>query len=226
MAPAIKIKTLDKITIIPIPNKQSHEFNLYPGVGFFTASNYEDDRGVKTSTFSGVQPMIQFKGIYSSDLFGSVSVDLMTKKIINSQFSFPINLDYRMQFVPKWNFTDTFRFALSLSTLKHSYVGKSSTVEVPYELTSHFIGLGVVVPHDHFWYELYVEKAFSGEAKSSELTQKTTNGIRIDTEVVYPIYKEWRILPGINYYYVKNSSTNYAFSVLESRLVFAREFEF
>lgn len=209
-----------------IKEKTIHSFNIYPGIGGFIASNNENDRGVTTSTLSGFQPIVQLKGIYSTNLFGSLSIDLLTKKIISSQFSFPQNIDYRIQIVPKWNFSEKFKFAVSHSFLQHSYVGKNSTVEVPYKLTSNFVGLGIVVPRDSFWFEIYIEKAYTGETKSSETTQKATSGVRVDTELVYPFYKEWKILPGINYYQLKNSDTNYKLSVYEARMVLAREFEF
>ncbi len=60
-----------------------HSFNFYPGIGAFLASNTEYDRDVTTRTLSGLQPMIQLKGIYSSDLFGSLSIDFLTKKIVS-----------------------------------------------------------------------------------------------------------------------------------------------
>jgi len=204
----------------------THSLNLYPGLGGFVANNREIDREVTTKTFSGLQPLLQVKAIYSTDLFGSLSIDLFTKKIFNNQFSFPVNLDYRIQLVPKWNFTDFFHFALSHSIIKHSYVGKSSTAEIPYELKSNFVGLGLVFPRENFWFELYVEKAYRGESKSPESTQDTSKGWRIDSEAVYPLSQNWRLLPGINYYKIDSKQTEYSFSVVEARMVLSREFEF
>ena len=205
--------------------KSSHSINLYPGVGGFMASNKENDRGVQTSTFSGTQPMLQLKGIYSTDLFGSLSVDLLTKKIFNKEFSFPVNIDYRLQFVPKWNITDSFKLALSHSSLRHSYVGKRSDQEIAYELKSNFIGIGFVIPRDNFWFEMYAEKAYSGEITSREQTLKAHKGLRFDAELVYPLFRELKIIPGLNYYQLKDSSLNYNLKVFETRLVMALEFE-
>jgi hypothetical protein len=204
----------------------TQSFNFYPGLGGFTATNQETDRGVITSTFSGLQPMIQLKGIYSNDLFGSLSFDLLTKKIISSTFSFPLNIDYRLQYVPIWNISDSVKLAISHSVLHHSYVGKNSNVEVPYELKSNFIGLGIVIPRDNFWFELYVEKAYSGNTKSNEVAQSADKGIRIDSEIVYSIYKEWRLMPGINYYQLNDIAPDYKFQAFEARLVISHEFEF
>lgn len=196
------------------------------GIGTFTAFNNEVDRTVKTSTFSGIQPLFQFKGIYSLESVGSISADLLAKKIINDKFSFPINIDYRIQLVPKWNYNGSFKFALSHSLLRHSYIGKSSNMEIAYKLESSFIGAGLVIPADDFWFEFYIEKAYSGKAKSSESTKKVNSGIRFDSELIYSLTKKLKIIPGINYYQFKLPSERYQFSVYEARLVLAREFEF
>lgn len=201
-------------------------FNLYPGLGFFIASDKEINGNAKTDTFIGIQPMIQLKGIYSSSLFGSLAVDLLTKKIITNKFTFPINFDYRLQFVPKWNISDTFKMALSHSVLQHSYVGSNNQKEVAQELNSNFIGLGLVIPSEKYWFELYLEKAYTTKKKSLQSTQSIGSGFRLDTEVVYSIYEKWRLIPGFNYYKVEDKSTNYSLEVVEARLVFAREFEF
>lgn len=203
-----------------------HSMNLYLGAGTFVANNNEKDRQVETTTFSGLQPLIQIKGIYSTDLFGSLSLDLFTKKIINDRFSFPINIDYRVQFVPKWNFTDAFRFAISHSLIKHSYVGKNSTVEVPYEISSNFIGAGIVFPRNDFWFELYFEKAYKGDSRSNEIAQDVSKGFRVDSELVYSFSDKWNVIPGLNYYKVDSDNNEYSFSVFETRLVIAHEFEF
>lgn len=209
-----------------IEEKSIHSFNIYTGIGTFVAYNKENDRGVSTSTFSGLQPLVQIKGIYSSSLFGSLSFDLLTKRLITSEFNFPINFDYRVQLLPKWNISENFLIAISHSFLKHSYVGKSSDLEVAYELKSNFVGLGIVLPRNNYWFELYVEKAYNGETKSNEQTQKAASGIRIDTEFVLPVSTNWRIIPGLNYYQLKDKETDYSFDVVEGRLVLAREFEF
>ena len=137
-----------------------------------------------------------------------------------------INIDYRFQYVPKWNLDSKVKLAISHSVLRHSYVGKSSNTELAYELKSNFIGAGLVFGEDNFWLELFIVKAYSGETKSSEVTKKSNTGIRFDSELVYPISEYLRIIPGINYYQVKESSLNYQLSVYEARFVIAREFEF
>lgn len=208
------------------PTTFSHSLNLHPGIGGFVGSNKETDRSTTTSTFTGIQPVIQIKGIYSNERFGSLSFDLFAKKVFNNQFSFPVNLDGRLHFVPKWNFTDFFHFALSHSMIKHTYVGKSSSQEIPYELKSRFIGLGLVFPHDLYWFEIYLEKAYMGDTKSTELTQDVSKGWRMDSEIMYPVSTHWRILPGVNYYKVVSKQTEYSFSVFEARLILSREFEF
>lgn len=202
-----------------------HSLNLYPGIGGFVASDNETDHNLKTDTFTGVQPMIQLKGIYSNSLFGSLAVDLLTKKIITNKFSFPINFDYRLQYLPKWNISDNFKLALSHSVVQHSYVGKSQSTEIAYELKSNFVGVGLVIPIKSFWLELYVEKAYTGETKSLEKTQSTSKGFRFDADMVYSISDKWRLIPGFNYYKVKDKNTVYSLDVMETRLVLAREFE-
>ena len=202
-----------------------HSLNLYPGIGGFVASDKEVDRNLKTDTYTGLQPLVQLKGIYSNSLFGSLAIDLLTKKIITDKFSFPINFDYRLQFLPKWNISDNFKLALSHSVVQHSYVGKSNSTEIAYELKSNFVGVGLVIPTESFWFELYIEKAYTGDTKSVEKTQSTSNGIRFDTDMVYSLYDKWRLIPGINYYKVKDKNTVYSLEVVEARLVFAREFE-
>lgn len=206
--------------------KSIHSFDLYPGIGGFVANDTEEDRSVKTETFTGLQPLVQLKGIYSSDLFGSLAIDLLTKKIFTDNFSFPINFDYRIQLLPKWNISDNFKLAVSVSSIQHSYVGKSNETEVAYKLTSNFVGVGMVIPTDKFWFEFYVEKAIDGETTSGVQTQNTSEGWRFDTELVYSLYDKWRLLPGINYYKIEDETTDYSLGVFETRLVFAREFEF
>lgn len=180
--------------------KVTHTFNFYPGVGFFLANNSERDQAATTTTFTGFQPLIEFKAIYSNDLLGSLSADFLTKKIFNSGESFPLNIDYRLQFVPRWNFTDYFRFAFSHSILIHSYKGKHIENNINYKLTSRFWGLGFIVPSDHYRFEFYFEKAYSGETTSNQYTQDTKNAFRIDAEVIYPFNEKWRLIPGLNYY--------------------------
>ena len=203
-----------------------HSLNLYPGIGMFVASDKVTNRGWKTDTFTGLQPMVQLKGIYSNNIIGSVAVDLLTKKIITDKFTFPINFDYRLQFLPKWNISDSVKLALSHSVIQHSYVGTDNNVDNAQELKSNFVGVGFVIPTDNFWFELYVEKAYTGEKKSLEKTQSISNGLRVDTELVYSIYEKWRLVPGINYYTVKDKTNDYSLDVVESRLVLAREFDF
>lgn len=209
-----------------VEEEKKYALDLFLGFGGFIANNQEEDTTLSTTTFTGLQPMLQAKGIYSHEAIGSLSFDLMTKKIFEDQFSFPINIDYRLQYVPKWNVSENFKLALSLSTIRHSYVGKNSAIESEYELKSNFIGLGFVIPSERFWFEFYIEKGFDGKTETAGISQKADNGFRLDTELVYPMYKGWRMIPGINYYKLKNSDTEYALSVLEGRFVFAHEFNF
>jgi hypothetical protein len=39
--------------------------------------------------------------IYSNDLFGTLSIDLLTKKIITNSLNLPINFDYRLQYIQR-----------------------------------------------------------------------------------------------------------------------------
>lgn len=206
--------------------KTIRSFEFYPGVGIFLASNKEVDRQAVTTTFTGIQPLVEFKGIYSDNVFGSLSIDLFAKKIIQNVLHFPLNFDNRLQFVPKWNFTDFFRFAISHSTLTHSYAGKYSDSNIEYTLKSNFIGFGFVIPRDHYWFEFYLEKAYSGETTSLISSQKASKGIRLDTEWVYPVSEKLRIIPGLNYYSLNQESAQYQLKVFEARLILAREFEF
>lgn len=214
------------ITTLPEEKESTHSLSLYPALGFFVANNKENDQQSSTTTFTGLQPMVQLKAIYSNSSFGSFSADLLTKKILKSGESFPINFDYRLQLVPIWNFTDYFRFAVSHSVLAHSYAGKHLNSDITYKLTSNFLGLGFIIPKNNYWLELYFEKSYTGKTVSSKNTQKTSNGFRIDSELVYPISEKFKILPGINYYSVKDNSTLYKLNVLETRLTLAREFDF
>lgn len=206
--------------------KVVHTFNFYPGVGFFLANNSERDQAATTTTFTGLQPIVELKAIYSNDSFGSLSADLLTKKIFNSGESFPLNIDYRLQFVPLWNFTDYFRFAFSHSVLVHSYKGKHIENNTNYKLTSRFFGLGFIVPSDRYQFEFYFEKAYRGETTSTQYTQNTKDAFRIDAEVIYSFNEKWRLIPGINYYNLKDQNTLYELSIFEARFVLAREFEF
>ncbi len=218
------LPTQEKTEVLNQRNQQS--LDLYLGAGAFIASDNENDRDVLTNTMTGLQPLVQIKAIYSNEFFGSVALDLLTKKIISDKFSFPINLDYRVQYLPKWNISDSCKLAISYSFLQHSYVGKNSDIEIPYELKTSFLGIGLVFPQDNFWFEFYIEKAYQGTTKSVERSQLANSGMRIDTELVYPLYKTWKILPGLNYYQLKDSTANYTFSVYEARLTVAHEFEF
>lgn len=220
-----KLQTGTPPAVLP-DTETIHSFNVYPGIGAFLTIDSEKDGTISSSTFSGLQPMIQLKGIYSNTSVGTICLDLLAKKIITNKFSFPINSDYRFQVVPKWNFTEHFRFAISHSIITHSYVGKSSETEIVYKLNSKFIGFGIVVPSDIFWFEIFFEKAYSGETKSIESTKQATKGYRLDSELVYPIAKNWRILPGLNYYKLEKNSADYSLSVVELRAVLARDFEF
>jgi hypothetical protein len=210
------------------PEEESKEksissFNLYLGAGGFIASNHETNTGLSTKTFTGLQPLVQLKGIYSHSIVGSFSFDLLSKKIISSDYSFPINIDYRLQFLPKWNISESFKLALSHSVVRHSYVGKGLTKDVSYELRTNFLGIGFVWPQEEFWFEGYIEKAYYGETSSSLATIKDCEGIRLDTELVYPLYNNWKIIPGLNYYSVENDNQKYKLSVLETRVTFALE---
>lgn len=197
---------------------------LLPGVGGFTASNNSMEGDSITNTFTGLQPIGQFKAIYSHRSFGSFSMDVLLKQIVNDQYSFPLNIDYRFQYVPKWNFTDSFRFAVSHSSLRHSYVGKMIDEDKAFQLQSQFIGIGVVVPRETWWFEFYFEKSYSGSVRGGLGNLNTDNGYRFDSELIYPVSEHWRIIPGINYFTFSDSG-DYDFQVIETRLVLAREFD-
>lgn len=207
-------------------NAPESSFSFYPGIGFFVSSNAEKDNQISTTTFSGLQPLVQIKSIYSNDLYGAISVDVLAKKIISGKFKFPINLDYRLQFIPKWNFTDYFRFALSHSKVSHSYVGKHSDSDIGYELKSGFIGVGLVLPLDYYWFEFYIEKMYLGQTSSLEYVQNDLAGFRLDSELVYPLTSKFKLIPGASYYNLKNESSEYRIRVFEARLSIARDFEF
>jgi len=76
------------------------------------------------------------------------------------------------------------------------------------------------------WAEFFVEKTIRGEISSKDYARSANGGLRFDSELVYPIYTKWYLIPGINYYRLKDEATDYSYSVFETRLVFAREFEF
>jgi hypothetical protein len=206
--------------------KSSNRLKVFPAIGLFATNNKETDQQTATTNFSGIQPMIELKTIYSNDLFGTLAIDLLTKKIIKNSLNLPINFDYRIQYIPKRNFTGNIKFSISHSTITHSYIGKHSEADLTYKLKSHFIGLGFIIPKDHSWFEFYFEKAYSGEASSSESTQKASKGFRLNTEWIYPISDKFRIIPGLSYYSLKQTSTQYQLSAFNACLSMAREFEF
>lgn len=212
-------------TKVPPEPSQPIGLSLYPGAGLFLALNQAENNGVMTVTQTGIQPMAQLKGIYSNALLGAFSFDVLAKKIINPKYSFPINLDYRLQYLPQWNVSESYRLALSYSILRHSYVGKGAGEEEAFQLNTQFAGLGFVLPRDVFWFEVYLEKEVSGETKSDTYNVSTKNGWRLDSELIYPIGPHWKIIPGINYFRFEDKSQSYKFHVVETRLIFARQFD-
>lgn len=224
--PPIKNSPQTKKNDEPLETEKIQSLNLYVGAGGFITSDTENDRTVSTQTMTGLQPLIQIKAIYSHSGFGSVAADFLTKQIISDQFTFPMNFDYRAQYLPKWNISDSFKIALSHSVLQHSYIGKNTNSEIAYELKTNFIGAGFVIPSEDFWFELYVEKAYSGDTKSTERTQDASSGLRLDTELVYSFDNAWTVIPGINYYQLSDTKTDYKVSASEFRMTIAREFEF
>lgn len=202
----------------------SKKLTAFIGGGAFFANNSDVKDSVRTETQTGIQPMVQFKGIFSDHQWGDLSVDVLIKKIITSQFSFPINIDGRIQYLP-FLFSETpVRLAVSHSILQHSYVGKLNSEDVAYDLKSRFVGIGIVVPRDRYWFEFYVEKAYQGEMESRQGSESrfASGGYRLDSELVYSVTPDWSLIPGINHYQLKGS--NYKLNVSEFRLVFAREF--
>lgn len=200
-------------------------FVLYAGAGGFVSRTQEKSEDASNSTFSGLQPIVQAKAIYSHTKIGSLSFDGFAKKIFTGQFSFPVNFDYRFQYLPIWNFQKYVRLAFSHSAIKHSYVGKADGEDKPFLLKSKFIGVGLVVPQDTFWYEFYFEKAYEGQMSSSSGNESrhSSGGYRFDTELVYPYSKKWRLIPGLNYYVLSDKQTD-RFTVLEARLILGYEF--
>ena len=197
---------------------------LYMGAGGFYANNTYQFEDTKSVTKSGLQPVIQAKFIWSHEAFGSLAFDIFAKKIFNNQFSFPLNIDGRIQFLPKYNLPGDFKLALSHSFLKHSYaVGEESSKGSVQKLNGRFIGLGVVVPKDNFWYEFYFEKMYAGTNESKLGNISVKDGWRIDSELVYPIFDKWKFIPGVNYFQFDNSAKKANLNVWELRMVFARE---
>lgn len=217
-APAVPVKVvLESEKTTHVYENKSWSFDLYTGLGLFSARDVENDRSTQTTTMTGLQPIVQMKGIYSHLKVGSIAFDVLAKKIFNSKFNFPVNTDFRFQYLPKWIDLNFMNLAFSWSTLRHSYVGNPEDEAKEYELSADFVGMGLVWPRESYWYEIYIEKAISGEARSNEQTITLKDGWRIDSELIYPVSKKLRIIPGINYYTTKNSSLNYQMSVLEFR---------
>lgn len=214
-APEVVIVEKEDSTVV-YENK-NWTMDLYPGFGGFLAQDGEQDRSTQTKTQTGLQPMLQLKGIYSHSSVGSIAFDVLAKKIINSKFSFPVNTDFRLQYIPKWIDLGNVNLAVSYSRLRHSYVGKPLDEEIEYELQASFLGVGLVWPRESWWYEIYLEKAVNGKTESDEQDIALHEGWRIDSELIYPVSKKLRIIPGINYYTTKNSSQNYQMSVFELR---------
>jgi hypothetical protein len=204
----------------------THSINLYSGIGVSLASNKEIDRQTVTSTFSGAQPLIELKTIYSNESLGSFSVDFFAKKIIQNIYHFPLNYENHIQFIPKWNFLKSLKFGTSHSILFHSYVGKYSNTNIEYKLKSSFVGFAFLIPREKSWFEVHVEKAYSGEVISNESHFRNLDGIRIDTAWVYPLTKTLKLLPSLNYYSLNQESVQYQLKIFEARLMLAREFEF
>jgi hypothetical protein len=197
---------------------------LYLGGGGFIARNSETTAGVQTQSLTGLQPMAQLKVISTATNWGSVSVDALAKKILNAPFEFPVNFDYRLQLLPRWSAVKNVRFAVSLSEVRHSYVGKVAGEDTAFDLRSRFAGLGVVIPQEKSWFELYVEKAFAGRVRprGDGAGKSASGGYRVDTEYVFPL-GGWYLIPGLNYYAL-STNKDYRFNVIEGRLSFAREF--
>jgi len=215
------------ITNINVPAKKAQKsISFYAGLGTFITQDKVTDRQVISSTFSGIQPLVQLKGIYTSGERRVLALDLLAKKIISSQFSFPINYNFRLQAMPGWEIANVFQLGFTHSFLRQSYVGMNSLNEVSYELRSQFVGISVLHTQDSYWIELYIEKAYRGSTKSSEYTHEVSNGYRVETEISYPVSDKWKVIPGINYYTFESTSDDYSFYGLEARLVFSREFAF
>lgn len=200
------------------------DYDLYVGGGAFMARDVELDRASKTTTMTGFQPMVQLKGIYSHSSIGSLAIDVLAKKIFNKEFSFPVNTDFRLQYIPKWIDLGSVNLAASFSTITHSYVGIPEEDEKEYTLKANFLGLGVVLPKGSYWYEIYIEKAISSTTKSDDQTITLDEGWRLDSELIYPLGDDWRLIPGINYYTTKSGADDYQMTVLELRTTIAVEF--
>lgn len=197
---------------------------FYPAIGFFFAQDKETTSSFSTNTQTGLQPLIQVKAIYSNELYGSVSTDLLIKKIFTSQFNFPINFDYRIQLLPNVTQLSPFRVAISHSVIAHSYVGKQFNKDEQYKLTSNFIGIGFIYPMDDQWFELYFEKAYNGKIKGPRSKMNATEGFRIDSEYIFPVLDDINLIPGLNYYSLKQNNGSYKLDVYELRLTMAKEF--
>lgn len=209
---------------VQVYSNATSSFEIYAGAGGFVARDVEADRSTSTTTMTGIQPMAQVKGIYSHSSIGSLAVDVLAKKIFNSEFSFPVNTDFRFQYIPKWINLGDINLAVSYSMLKHSYVGKPEEEEKEYELSANFVGVGFVWPKETYWFEVYLEKALASETESDDQTIKLNEGWRVDSELIYPLTRTLRLIPGINYYTTKNSSKEYQMTVLELRSTIAWEF--
>lgn len=195
--------------------KSSHE--IYLGAGGFIAQDMEKDNATETNTMTGLQPLVQLKGIYSHSAIGSMAVDVLAKKIMNADFSFPINTDVRLQYIPKFINLGPINLAFSYSMLKHSYAGKPVDEVKEYELSAQFAGIGLVLPRGFYWYEIYLEKSLAARTVSNDKSITLSSGWRLDSELIYPWGPRWRIIPGINYYTTENPSKKYEMSVLELR---------
>lgn len=206
-------------------DKKNSSYEIYLGAGGFVAQDMEKDQATQTDTMTGLQPMVQLKGVYSHSAWGSLAVDILTKKIINADFSFPINTDFRFQYLPKFINLGPVNLAFSYSMLKHSYAGKPLDEVKEYELTAQFAGVGLVLPRSSYWYEFYLEKSLSAKTESNEKNITLKNGWRFDSELIYPLGRKWRVIPGINYYMTENKSESYEMNVLELRTTVAWLFD-
>ncbi|MCM2348581.1 MAG: hypothetical protein NDI69_01080 [Bacteriovoracaceae bacterium] len=208
---------LEKKDEVRVFNNTKSSYEIYLGAGGFVAQDMETDNATETTTMTGLQPLVQLKGIYSHSAMGSMAVDVLAKKIINADFSFPVNTDFRLQYIPKFINLGPVNLAFSYSMLKHSYAGKPVDEVKEYELSAQFAGIGLVLPRGSYWYEIYLEKSLAARTVSNDKSISLGSGWRLDSELIYPWGPQWRIIPGINYYTTENSSKKYEMNVLELR---------
>lgn len=196
------------------------------GVGTFIANNTEKDRQTETNTMTGLQPLIYGQFLWDLNTLGNLNFEIYGKQIVSTEYSFPMNYDFRVQYTPRLFIFDQVSLFITHSIIKTSYVGKNSIDEIVYTLSQNNIGMGLRYKMDSDEFNVILEKAYTAKTESSESSHESTDSYRFDIQYKYNLNTDWKISPAISYLKFKKSSSEYDYTGLEGRLSIERQFEF